>query len=1238
VPRFLATLLLMILLLNGMLAGAQNGGTAQQGDPPIASLIDISEPDASGIVTINGAPGAVFPAAQVAIRNLYTEQVVYTQAGLTGTFEARLFGPGNTPFWVSPAVSIPPNLRDRPGSLPGGPGTIVFGAEPFNPPASLPTTQIIIDGQARDWRAYPNSLLQSNNDYTVYGLHNTESLYLGLELANPPEAYFKLIVEFTLEGATYRATLDPRRVEEAATWKRTTPIEADLGVLAAVKTQADAIELRLPLSPLRSTLGAALESARLERFDFLTADNTALLSIPVALPLPGVEEVDGLVYTPDSEIADPVRFTVSGPVAQGASVWHANGRINQLNFAPGDHLRLQLDVMLNAPALPETLVGLGMVGQLRLQPIINADGLPAPGGLNSNNGWSAILTPSGLPIDNLRSDRLLGEAVTVAPRVLRRDNQLLFGLDFDLTLPEELPAGTYGLVFEGWGQIGDGERFRWRDNGLLGNGGGLSRVAINRLPVVLNVGTVTDHHLIWSLFVDDPSEGSRGILAAQDAANAALSNRVRFNSPTYILPLAAGQQPRTYPLEPYMLAQLPNAYDTTGAPLIPLALPGGQITVRVTRPDGTVDDLGRSAILQNRLSTFALDERTRFGGQSPVDVYRLTTLNPRLTSYQFEQYGRHTIELRGSVDDLWDQRYMGGGTYEVLIAELLDMQPGVLSGTPFEVGDTLYPGLQVMPGVPADVTVTARVYPLDGGAVIERTFTGQANRYGYFTAAGLRLSAPGEYVIDYEARFTDSQGRLWAGSLRSAGVIAAPDSPLIAHGRRGLGDYQSRFRPAWFTTRAYGPDDAPTRLNYPYHTGDVLWYTADSRNTVQPGITIQDLGETYQAWLVQALADYMGTDGLTMDRRAVRDELPVVMPPDGLGAGAAYTYLSAVRPGITVRQFVLGSDDPGLPLYWDMDDPYNEQIGAGVTGDQVGDYTFLFGGAVVRNPSAEVRETAIYAAAGFVIDDADPLGARVYPPYRGAAGGADGGPLVTIRDEPITMFFHPTSLRPGQILTVGDTLALAGQMAPTLPAHLQAEITRPDGTVHAISGQANRIGYFYDPAQNLVVDEPGLWTIDLEVTYTDGTSAGSVEEPYPTGGILGTEQFVVYVIPANAQPLQWNDTRQDIAIPGALPYNFNFPAPSGWTNVQVHHTVTTPSYVLRSGPLPLSGSSFSFQHNPTNLNAAFPNIEVDARLDGPAAADPVTITFVALGTDAEGQMQMRSRVFTILYDRLLTLE
>jgi hypothetical protein len=311
-----------------------------------------------------------------------------------------------------------------------------------------------------------------------------------------------------------------------------------------------------------------------------------------------------------------------------------------------------------------------------------------------------------------------------------------------------------------------------------------------------------------------------------------------------------------------------------------------------------------------------------------------------------------------------------------------------------------------------------------------------------------------------------------------------------------------------------------------------------------------------------------------------------------------------------------------------------------LNGDLAGDYVFLFGGAVIRNEAAGIAESAIYGASAFVTDENNLLGAHVLPPYRGQAGAADSGPLMTLRGEAIEMFFHPTSIRPGQVLTLGDTLALAGQIAPTLDSKARITVTSPEGVVREFTGRANTIGYFYDPANDFVVDEIGIWRIGIDVWHDGQTSAGRVQEPYPNGGVLGSDagQFNIYVVAADATALEWNDSRQDFAIPGAIPYNFNFRVPSDWTNVRVDHTLTSPGFILRSGPLPLSGTSFSFQHNPTNLNTAFPNLEVDARLEGAAASDPVILSFAVTGIDGNGERQVRSRVFTIMYDRLITLE
>ncbi len=907
---------------------------------------------------------------------------------------------------------------------------------------------------------------------------------------------------------------------------------------------------------------------------------------------------------------------------------------------------------MDAPALPAGLIGLKMIGRLRLQPVVGADGTQVGGGLGSNNGWSDVKTASGLAISNLRSDFQLAEVTTGANQIVRQDGKLLFPLDFSVQLPADLPAGLYVPMFEGFGQVEDGDVFGWQDSPL---GTGSSTPSLARIPAALKVGDVQDGHLFWTVFQDNPSDGSRGVVAVEDQAKYALSNRVHFDSPTYILPRTSGDNddPIAYPIEPYLLDQMPNRYDVNDAPLIPFLLPGGRLSARITRPDGQMDDLGSSPIVQNQLSTSLLDERTRFGAESPVDVYRLTTLNPSFTSYVFPQYGAYKIELSGNLEDVWGNRYTGGGTYNVLIAEPMHLLPAVLPGTPFEVGNAFNPGLHIAPGLAADVTITIHVYPLDGSAATGKLIEGKANSAGIFApaAGAFTFDVPGEYVVDYEVRYTDKDNRLWAGSLRSAGVIASPNGELIAHGKRGVVNVNTVPRPAWFKLEQYAPD-ALARLNIPYYTGDVLWLPDGRDGQLNPVVSVQDKASTYADWLAANQGGYVAADGTPFNQLLIEETLPTVLFPPKDPAYAvgmqpdkavnrAYSYVSVISPAVSARQFVQGGTDGGLPFYFDADDPYNQQSGAGLNGSRPGDYLFLFGGAVVENDDAKLRSAAIYGSLAVVIDPrTDTKGARVYPPYNGQAGGGTGGPLLTDNDgQPVDMFFHPTAVRPGDVLRVGDALSIAGQVAPTLPSQVSVTITAPDGSISKqFSGIANAIGYFYDPANDFKLETPGVWTVRIQVQHNGLTSVGMIEPPPPTGGVLGTGDghFNVYVLPETSDALDWNDNRSDFDIPSALPYNFRFGVPQDWTNVQIYHTLSIPGQVLEQGLLRPAGATLSFQYSPPILGKTFPNVENGEQGAGASAGDTFTLTIVMTGTDSSGQSQIRSRTFTIAFDRLFT--
>jgi hypothetical protein len=1083
------SLLLALVCLSGAALAQSDFPRLQPGDPPRAQLITVEPANEAGEVVINGAQNAVFPTAQVAIRNLYTGDAVYTQAGITGSFSARLYGPGNTPFLISPVQgNIPDAVRDRPGSLPGGPATIVWGALP---------------------------------------------------------------------------------------------------------------------------------------------------------------EAEG----------DGVRFTLSG--ALGSERWAARGLINQTTFNPDDPQQLELSLDITVPAPQIDLSGVRYIATLELLPIaVLRDGVLAPvGSVASNNGWSGVLTPSGLAIDDLAATIPLGEVVANSSDLTPVLEGLSFTFDFEIRLSASLPPGLYVPLLRP--RIRNGEML---PEPLFANSvygiSETSDAALARLPLVLNVGEVSDVPLTAALMIDTPSDGGRGILP-EDSAGLALSNRVRFNPLTYIVPLNAPTgDPATYSLEPALPQMLANSYFTSEPPLIPFGAEAGSLDVTVTAPDGTRNPTGERAILQASIGSDATDERARFGVQSPVDLYAITTFEPSLMRYSFEQYGEYIVSATAELRDVFDNTYTIGGDYRIVVAELLDMTPAALPGTPFELGNALNAGLRIAPSAPADVTVRVVVFPLDGSAPQETLLEGQATSHGIFQPdAPVVFETPGEYLIEYEARYTDAEGRLWAGSLRSAGVIASGERGYAARGERGFSSPELPAPQAWYSAERVlanaGLDvqDETLVVRMPYHTGDVLWIEDDIARSVDPRLSLYDVTGNYAVWLINGATTDASPFGDALRERVGLLELPVALlaadadpydpalnTPDA-AVNEGYRYVTIARPNVTMRQMVLGSVEPTLPTWVDMDDPLNQQIGAGFAGVQPGDYFFMFGGAVLHNDELGVQNSSIYASVGVVLDsDAEP-GTRIAPPARGADGAADFGALFTLPNDSYDAFFVPTGVQAGDVFTVGERVALSGQAAPALPVTVGVTITSPSGAQRQTFGRANAVGYYYDPAQDFVVDEVGVWTVDVQVLVDAQTSAGQPQSPFPMGGVPGSAsgRYLFYVVD-DASELLPRETRADLSIPSALPYNFSFTLPQGWVGESISYTLRTDGYVVEQGDLRFSGRTFSYQHNPTNINRRFPNIEVEAREDGASASDAERVTFYVRATDENGAQRVLYRVYHFFHDRLISLD
>jgi hypothetical protein len=1289
----IAVLLVLSLSLTGLLpvaltTRAQEGpAPAVFGDPPRAALIAISEPDENGLVIIRGEPGAVFPGSVVAVRNMYTGQTVYPRAEITGAFVAEIYGPGNTPFWISPANRIETDERAVPGSLPGGPGVIVYGSLPraFEPPdllmpseSGVPETSIRIDGDAAEWPEVADSIpvdLGGGQQGVVYTIVNRQSVYLalvpGAEDGLLPADYVRLEVALELDGRQFVVQIDPRRGGGG----RLAEIAADgtaqdlgpLGGLSAQVTEAGgAIELRFPrLAFTGWTAPVTVQTLRFVAPISDQPDAAADRQLDLFLLADERDQIDVQIVPSHRRMpAGATLFTLSGAVGGGSGTWQGYGRISDLAVQPGDELEVELTVIMQAPAMPgagqaQLDAGLRLGAMLTLEPVA-VNGAQTVADRATGNGWSGILTPTGLPVENVAGGLELGDAT--ARNLAIEGDTLSFVLQWSLPVDESIPAGIYTPSLTGYAALA-GLYNTWEDSGILGDGPGVG-IPQTRLPLTLQVGeAAAQNRLVWTLFQDDPaSSGARGVLAAEDAGTVALSSRVGFGGGAYVLPRVnpVDGEPIAYPLEPYIPAMLGNSFFDTVAPLVPFDFESGDLTVSVALPDGSVDDLGTVPLVQNMLSTDSRIESQAVGATSPVDVYRLTTLDPRLMAYTFQQDGLHTITLTGTIRDIWGNTYTGGGTYTVWLAEPFQMLPGVLPGTPFEVGDAYMPSLTVVPGFPADVALDLQVFPLDGSAPVQYTVSGQANAHGYFQPdladPVWRFDTPGEYVVDITASYTDPDGRFWMSSVRGAGVIASPEHTLVARGGRGLANQPTDDRLAWYALDHALPEalqlNPDARMRWPYHSGDVLW-ARDQQGGLQAGLRVSDLTGAYAAWMVDRLPRWQADDGLTVRELANEEELPLItlgapdvtygpaLAPDAI-VNHAYAYHSAVRAGVALRQFVLGDETPGLiKPGWDFDDPFNYQPGRGINGDLPGDYTFLFGGVVIRNPELDLNEAAIYGSVALVIDPEGQEGSRVYPPLRGEAFGPDGGPLLTVDGDPLTMFFVSTGFQPGQVFTEGDVLRLAGQMAPALPGIVEADVTTPSGRILPIIGRANAVGYFFDPDQYIALSESGIWQIRLRVSYDGLTSAGQVYPPYPEGGVIGARDytFAIYVLPQGADVVTLSSPQiADAYIPTALPFNLTAEVPPEWDDVQLNSTVLMNGIILDSGVQPALGDIFAYNYDPRRLNQVFPNLDLTIQdTFTPYSTDAVRITLVLSGLDENGDPVMAARTLVLFGDRLLTL-
>jgi hypothetical protein len=865
------------------------------------------------------------------------------------------------------------------------------------------------------------------------------------------------------------------------------------------------------------------------------------------------------------------------------------------------------------------------------------------------------LTPTGLPISRESGGWSPVETVdSVASLGQAPDNSLRATVHVTLTVPDSIPAGLYSprMIIEETGVPMGAPNLH-----AMRGGGGLI-FQNGHLPVI-EVGTPAAARLLWALLTDTLDGGTRGTLDRDDRQQHGLIPLTAFQNDQFVIPRVDVRTgvPIQYRLEPFLPLIALTDRGIPNRPIIPFMLPSGSLTTTVQAPSGATTVLGPAPFLQstNRSPAYADGKVRDNHGGAMHEVYQLTTMDERF-DHTFEQYGHHVITMTGSVLDIWGNPYLGVAVFDFYVARPLLLDPGQLPTTPYEVGNAFSPQLQVYPPVPADIEIRLVHMPYsDPTQAVSHTYhvAGQANDFGYFqptSSSAITLSAPGEFRVDVTASHLDGDGVLWMDNMTWGNVVETPNSPLVAHGRRG-------FDVSWITPTAWFFHEqldysAVAHTYYPYFSGDVFWGVEDHLigDAIFPVVTIQDtVGEIYQIISQTWNTPHpLGWPWETLQDRFDAGEAPLVSTTsDGSEASWSpelinqfgYAYRTSQRPGARVHETI--SEDGFGIAYWRFNAPYGDQVGW--EGDLRNDLKWQFGSAVFRviSPTNPINEYAIYGSLWTLIDEDDYFGPRVTPPFSGTHGSIGGGPIVTLQGQDVHLFFMPKGVQPGDVLETGDLATFSGHVGPPLNSWITATVTTPSGAPwRVIAGRANKVGWFYDPGEDFAVPEPGVWTVHVEVTHDVAIPAGGTPTGFNTGGVLGSAdgRYHFYVVEPGSprvpifspQPgfLTWPRDPDSQEIIGVTAVPIRALIPSELTDVVISYTIRMPGFILEEGTIIPSGGAFTILYDPPALHQDFPNLDLTARYASqPGLADPVLVSFLLTGFDGPQQVHQAGAVF-----------
>jgi hypothetical protein len=774
---------------------------------------------------------------------------------------------------------------------------------------------------------------------------------------------------------------------------------------------------------------------------------------------------------------------------------------------------------------------------------------------------STVLTPAGLPIEGGGSAAIssytgytqrtpVDVMVEVPIGNFTTDNsgQGYTGKFFsNFTLPQNLPPGIYRLRLDFGFKTGT-TRYNFNSNGIGTRPTDLNNVSCVFSPPIAASGFDANGRWVdggqisrksyWALLWDYNSNGYRGVVAKEDEGKVAISPRNLIHDEVILPRYSTTGTALTYNLEPTFLLDNANFQRN-----IPWRYDHGSWSVKITYPNGTIKDLGAAAFLARR-------------GNGA------TTKNSSFTSWKPPTYGNYTVEAKGWIEDVWGNRYEGGGNYTFWIAERLTLATATFQGQPYNVGNRYGRDMAFNPPVPANVTVKASLYAnSDVNNLTTVVSTGQATAGGIFGATqglkALSLNAPGEYYATVLATYWDPQGTLWVSAMRHAGVVYPLNSSIEAHGKKIafqngtiIGD---RGQQHWEGYTMSNGTTALDHINFPYNQYDVLLIASEQQtsNKIEPVLTYSVKGSnaTYDTTL-----QTIGKSNIVIK---TSNGLQPEMFPEYI-TDLQYFYSSAPRPGFNSR-FIISNELIRAPYWPTSPNSFGGEIGASNNGDLPGDIYRLLGGVVIRN-KAQIPMYAGYQANAFIL----PKGTnnnRIIGPGDEDLPSPDG----------VAARFFLTPVRPGMVYLVGTTFGAVLQIDPVVPCSVRFALTAPNGTTFVTTGTGDQYGYFA-AVDKWILDKAGLWTYNVTATWNG--YQGKVPGMPDAGGWI----FVLENEPAPAAGMTLN-------IPAAQTFSptTGLTITGITTGSRVYYAAIIPGAVLEEGILPVSNGSFNYTFDPQRM-------------------------------------------------------